>query len=188
MPKVRHAVGAAFRAEAKFLQGVLKDGIKSQAPGGAAYKPLAATTIAVRKFLGIKSTKALIRTGDSLKAIKVTPEGRAGSVKYSVFVGILTNEKSPSGRPIYKDMIRSEYGGPTVVIQITPKMRAFLHLALGGVKALRKLGPPQPSQGFLVVKVPPRPTFEPIWKFWGATSAARILNTARALYRGPFIP
>lgn len=188
MPKVRQAVGAAFRAEAKFLKGVLVDGVKAQAPGGVAFKPLTASTIAVRKFLGIRGTKALIRTGQTLKEIKVTPVGRAGSKTYSVFVGILRGAVGSDGKSVFKKMILSEYGGPTVVVPITDKMRRFLAAALGPVKALRKLGPPQTAKGFLIVKIPKRPVFEPTWNFWSPTSAARIMSTARVLYKGPFLP
>lgn len=188
LPKARQALGAGFRAEAKFLKSVLSDGIKAQAPGGKAFKPLSATTLAVRKFLGIRSTKALIRTGQMVKGIKVTPQGRAGSFAYSVFVGFLTSAVGADGKSNYKKMMVNEYGGPAVVIAITPKMRRFLHAALGRIKGLRKLGPPQPSRGFLIVKIPPRPVFAPTWNAWGKTSAARILGAARALYKGPFLP
>ena len=188
LAKARQALGAGFRAEAKFLRSVIVDGVKAQAPGGRSFKPLAPTTIAVRKFLGIRSEKALIRTGETLKQVKVTPTGRAGSFAYGVFVGILKEAVGSDGKSAYKKMMLSEYGGPAVVVAITPKMRAFLHMALGGVKALRKLGPPQPSSGFLIVKVPPRPVFEPTWNLWSKTSAARILGSARALYKGPFLP
>jgi hypothetical protein len=187
LPKARQALGAGFRAEAKFLKKILVDGIKSQSPGGKDFKPLSATTLAVRKFLGIRGTKALIRTQSMIKEIRVTPFGRAGSFKYAVFVGILANAIGADGRSAFKKMVLSEFGGPPVIIPITPKMRAFLHAALGNVRALRKLGPPS-NKGFLIVKVPARPVFAPVWNVWGRTSAARILNSARALYKGPFLP
>lgn len=187
IPKARQALAAGFRAEARFLKKVLVDGIKAQAPGGVSFKPLSATTIAVRKFLGIRSTKALMRTQSMIKEIRVTPSGRAGSFSYAVFVGILASAVGADGKSAFKKMVLSEFGGPPVVVPITPKMRAFLHAALGKVKALRKLGPPT-SKGFLLVQVPTRPVFEPTWAMWGKTSAARILNSARALYKGPFLP
>lgn len=191
MAPVRRAVGKAWRNEAQHLKVVLQKGIQAQAPGGKQFKPLAPTTLAIRRFLGFKGTKALLWHRNFLRAIKVTAGGRAGSMNYQVFVGILQGEKDPSGKSLYKIGIRNELGGPPIVVKVTTRMLRFLHAAFASLDK-GKVGVGRPwwllkrtgAKGVIVITTPVRPVFGPVWAAESAASTKRIWNTVESELRG----
>ena len=187
MAPVRRAVGKAWRKEARHLKGVLQKGIQAQAPGGQQFKPLAPTTLAIRRFLGFKGTKALLWHRNFLRAIKVTADGRAGSMNYQVFVGILRDEKDPSGKSLYRIGMRNELGGPPIVVKVTPRMLRFLHAAFASLDKA-SVGMSRPwwllkrtgAKGVIVINTPVRPVFGPVWAAESAASTQRILDTVQS--------
>jgi len=106
--------------QAHRLRTMIVKGIRSQAPGGLKFKPLAASTRKMKK-----SSKALINHGDLLRSIGVDDVG--GN---SFFVGVNRNAKSQSpggGKPaeLYNLAEIHETGTEPYVIVVTDKMRRF---------------------------------------------------------------
>ena len=64
-PRVRRAMDRAVLQEAHFLRGKIVEGIVAQAPAGQTFRPLAPTTLAVRRFKRFRGTKALLNRGGS---------------------------------------------------------------------------------------------------------------------------
>ncbi len=133
-------------------------GIRDQAPGGKAFKPLKPTTIAIRKFFGFKGTKALMHRGDLVNAIRLQELG-----ELSVFVGVSRTAKSSEGEALVDVAKLMEYGSKPIVIKITPKMAALLHLAFKK-GATNLMGPRPPSTGVIVVQIPARPFIGPVFE------------------------
>jgi hypothetical protein len=189
MKPVYVALGKAWRKEARYLNKVVVKGIQSQAPGGKQFKPLAPTTLAIRRFLGFRGTKALLWHRNLLNAVKVTAKGRAGTSNYVVFVGIHRDAKSPAGKSLYRIGMIAEIGSKPIVVKVTPKMRRFLFAAF---RSLRKDdGVDKPfwlvkgkAKGVIVIRIPARPVFAPIWAQEVKASAARIVATAAAELKG----
>lgn len=102
---------AAHRAGA-YSVGEIKKGIISQAPGGKPFAPLHPLTVARKK-----SSKTLIDHGDLLNSATyqvISPE--------EVLVGVNRTVQGKNG-PVNIAAIH-EYG---CTIQVTPKMRGYLH-------------------------------------------------------------
>jgi hypothetical protein len=164
----REAKKKALLLEAHFFRAKIIEGLTAQAPGGAAFKPLAPSTIAMRKFLGFKGTKALLRRGDLRNSIVVQEFGE------DVFVGILRQAKTRDGQPLIDIANLNEYGSKPIVIKITPKMSALLHMAFrkaGG--AMNRMGPPRASTGVIVVQIPARPFMGPVFDKYGGNEDAQ---------------
>jgi phage gpG-like protein len=159
--RMRAAVDKALLQEAQFFRTKIVEGIREQAPGGQAFKPLAPTTLAIRKFRGFKGSKALMVQGDLRNSITVVKEHEG------VFVGVLRTAKGRSGQPLVNVAAVHEYGSPPIVVKLTPKARAFLHAAFRKA-GLDRPGGQGPSTGIAVIKVPARPFLEPVFQKYGA--------------------
>jgi hypothetical protein len=159
----------ALLQEAQMFRTKIIEGLREQAPAGRQFRPLAPTTIAMRKFLGFKGTKALMRRGDLRNAIVVHEIGE------DVFVGIMRQAKSRTGAPMIDIAKLNEYGSKPIVIRITPKMAALLHMAFrkAGRGEHNRMGPPRPSTGVIVVQIPPRPFLAPVFEKFGASEEAQ---------------
>lgn len=123
----------------------LKEGITSSAPGGQAYAPNHPFTIA-RKG----SSKPLINHGDLRNSIRSRRTGE------SIFVGIHRMARNREGQPVVNLAMIHEFGdgrGGDLLIRVTPKMRAYLHSQGLHLKADTQY-----------IRIPRRPTFEPVWK------------------------
>lgn len=158
----------ALLQEAQMFRTKIIEGLREQAPGGRTFKPLAPSTIAMRKFLGFKGTKALLRRGDLRNAIVVHEIGE------DVFVGIMRQAKARDGQPMIDIAKLNEYGSRPIVIKITPRMSAFLHMAFrksGGFG--NRMGPPRARTGVLVVQIPAHPFLAPVFEKYGATEEAQ---------------
>jgi hypothetical protein len=188
MAPVMRAVGKAWRKEAQLLRKEVQKGMQSQAPGGKQFKPLAPTTLAIRRFLGFRGTKALLWHRNLYNAVKVTPDGRAGSSNYQVFVGIHRDARDPFGKSLFMIGMRNEIGGRPIVLKITPRMMRFLGAAFASLRSgvdkpwwlLRK----KASKGVIVINTPVRPVFGPIWEAQKDASAKRISDTVESELKG----
>lgn len=167
MPQnIREAKHKALLLEGQFFRGLVVEGLREQAPGGKAFKPLAPTTIAMRQFFGFKGTKALLRRGDLRNAIVVH------DLEDSVFVGVLRNAKNRQGTALIDVAKLNEYGSKPIVIQITPRMAALLHAAFRKSAYGNRLGPPRPSTGIITVQIPARPFLTPVFEKYGQPEAS----------------
>jgi len=156
----------ALLKEAEFFRGKVIEGLRDQAPGGVAFKPLSPATIAMRQFLGFKGTKALLAHGDLMKSVTVH------DVDERIFVGVLRTAKTQDGKSLADIAELNENGSQPIVIHMTPKMAALLHAAFKASGYGNRMGPPVPSTGVIVVQVPARPFFGPIFALHGNPAVA----------------
>jgi phage gpG-like protein len=160
--RIRAAEEKAVLQEAQFFRAKIVEGLRSGAPGGQAFLPLAPTTLAIRKLRGFGGTKPLIQHGDLRNSIAVVKEGGG------VFVGVLRSAKSRGGGSLVDIAALHEFGSRPIVVKITPKVRAMLHAAF------RKAGLDQPrddrpSTGVAVIRIPARPFLRPVFEEHGKT-------------------
>lgn len=164
--KFKLASDRAVAAEANFLRAKMVEGIRSQAPGGKAFLPLASSTIKARKFRGRGGTKALIQSGLLRNSIRVKRQGNA------TFVGILRT--AAGGRANIAEMNEE---GITIAARLTLKSLRFLHALQrrfrdrdergrfipkaerGGGKAKSPSGG---GIGIMIIRIPARPFVRPI--------------------------
>lgn len=162
------AAQAALMKEAQYLRTKIVEGLREQAPGGKQFKPLSPETLAIRKFLGFRGTKALLKHGDLRNAIAIKKDSNG-----TIFIGIPRSARSRSGHNLYDIAVVHEHGSKPIVIKMTPKMRALLHLAFAkaGInrrdraRAWRKGA--YTSTGIIVVQIPARPFIGPVIEQFG---------------------
>lgn len=161
--------------EGEFFRTKIVEGIRSQAPGGKAFKPLSPTTIAVRQFKGFRGTKALVRTGTLWSSVKVydSPEG--------VFIGVHRTRKGKDGKSLVDIATIQEYGSGPIVVQVTPKMRALL---MGAFRKAGLAGPYGKGSGIIVTKVPARPFLRPVFEKYGPGTLDRVEKAMIRLLSG----
>ncbi|HHY36545.1 MAG TPA: hypothetical protein GX518_02520 [Firmicutes bacterium] len=124
----------------------LKEGMTEGAPGGEPYVPNHPFTIARKK-----SSKPLIDHGDLRNSITYRVIDDA-----SVFVGVLRAAMSSDGQSLVNIAAVHELGdggGEDLLIEVTSKMRAYLHTQGLHLKKDTKY-----------IKIPRRPTFEPVFE------------------------
>lgn len=175
--RLQAAIDVALRQEAHALRNEIVTGITKQAPGGESIRPLSPMTIAVRKLLGFGGTKALMVRADMRNSVKVVIKNG------DAFIGILRTARSKDGKELVKVAELHEFGGPPVVIPMTPKMRRFLFAAM------RKAGiEPNGSgsgKGVIVTQVPARPFLRPAFaKFRQGASRRFHLRVAKQMKIG----
>lgn len=185
--RVRRAIDQAVLQEAQFLRNKIIEGMRDQAPAGKAFKPLAASTLAVRRFKRFRGTKALINRGDLRNSIAVHRES------FGAFVGVLRSARNRQGMPLANVAELNEFGSRPIVIQVTPKMRRFLAGALrregGGSGTFTGGGGGATGFGIVVIQIPARPFIRPVAdKYYGDRDvvAARFLGRVGWLLRGDF--
>ena len=165
--RLRSAIGVAIRQEAQGLRNEIVRGLTSQAPGGEPIKPPAALTLAARQLEGFGGTKALLVRGDLRNSITVIVEGD------EAFIGVPRSARSSGGESLVDLAQLHEYGGPPVVIPITPKMRRFLF-------ALLRQAGKEPTggsgRGVVVVQVPARPFLRPAFEKFREGASRRFLE------------
>lgn len=166
--RLKKAMDIALKQEAQALRREIVTGITKQAPGGSAMKPLAASTIATRQLAGFNGTKALMVRGDLRNSVGVVVRDR------EVFVGIQRSARSKDGRPLVNVAELMEYGGPPVVIPITPKMRRFL--AMLAKKMGRMPGEGGSGKGVVVTQTPARPFLRPAFEVWRKGASDRFMR------------
>lgn len=165
--------------EAQFLRTKILEGLREQAPGGSKFQPLSPQTIAIRKFLGFRGTKALLKRGDLRNAIAVLDMGD------TIFIGVPRTAKGTGGENLVDVAELNEYGGKPHVIKVTPAMSALLHAAFRAA-GLPKKDPHAPVTGIIVVQIPARPFIRPIMEKFGQPRDVekRMADRYQKLMRG----
>lgn len=166
------AIRKSLLQEAHFYRKKIVTGIRKQAPGGKAFKPLAPNTIRTRRAEGFRGTKALTRSGGLRNAITVVRVGDGA------FVGVLRSARSKDGKSLVNIADIHEHGRGPFLVPITAKSRGFLGSA--GV---------QPVPGRVaVVTIPARPFIGPTFKKYGkpSDSKRRLLRRLAKNLRGKF--
>jgi phage gpG-like protein len=171
--RLQAAIGTAVRQEAHALRNEIVQGLTSQAPGGETLKPPSPLTIAARQLEGFGGSKALIVRGDLRNSITVIVQGD------EAFIGISRSARSKDGASMVDLAKLHEFGGPPVIIPMTPKMRRFLF-------ALLRQAGKEPTggsgRGVIVVQVPARPFLRPAFdKFREGASRRFLERVAREL-------
>lgn len=161
------AVGIALRQEAHVLRNEMVQGLTKQAPGGEPIKPPSELTIAARHPRGFKGTKALLVRGDLRNSITVVVDDD------EAFIGILRTARSKDGKSLVNLAELHEYGGPPVVIPITPKMRRFLFALL---RQAGKEPRGEGGRGVVVVQVSARPFLRPAFNKFREGASRRFLE------------
>jgi len=175
--RLQAAIGTAVRQEAHALRNEIVQGLTCQAPGGEPLKPPSPLTIAARELEGFGGTKALIVRGDLRNSITVFVQGD------EAFIGVARSARSKDGASIVDLAKLHEFGGPPVIIPMTPKMRRFLF-------ALLRQAGKEPAggngRGVIVVQVPARPFLRPAFdKFRGGASRRFLERVAKELGLAP---
>lgn len=165
--RLRSAVGIALRQEAHVLRNEMVQGLTKQAPGGDPIKPPSELTIAARQLRGFKGTKALLVRGDLRNSITVVIDGD------EAFIGILRTARSKDGKNLVNLAEIHEYGGPPVVIPMTPKMRRFLFALF---RQMGKEPRGEGGRGVVVVQVPARPFLRPAFNKFREGASRRFLE------------
>lgn len=150
--------------EAHYWRKALVQGLTKQTPGGQRFQKLSPLTRAKRKAQGFAGRKALIRTGTERRSIVVSQ--RMGAV----FVGILRGTKTTDGKDLV-NIARVHEEGRIVVIRVTEKMRRYFYAMMrkGGLNATTRGGKRRKTggglaRGVLVIKIPARPLFKPVYE------------------------
>ncbi len=156
------AMNSALVEEGEFYRNKMVQGIREQAPGGEAFRPLSPVTIALRKLQGFGGTKALIRTGELRNNIVSVPG------KGFVFVGILYSARGQDGRNLAEIGRLNEYGG-TVRSVISRKRMRMIAMAM---RTTRGSGAPKGGAGIGFVQIPPRPFIRPVIAMYGGRRGA----------------
>lgn len=184
--RVRMALDRAVLQEAQFFRKKVVEGIREQAPGGEPFKPLAETTLAMRRFQNFNATKALIVRGDLRNSIKVVKKIKPLGAE--AFVGVLKSAKGRGGQKLVNIAEVHEFGSKPIVIEVTPAMRRFLAMVfqkeLGSVGG----GGGGFSTGIIVTQIPARPYFRPVIAKWfdGPDAALRFQSRVAANLGGMF--
>lgn len=196
--RAKRAIDAATMQEGQFLRAKIVTGIRDQAPGGQAFTPLAETTLAIRKFKRFRGTKALIVRGDLRNSVTAQRTGYAG-----VFVGVLRSARGRTGNALVNVAEVHEFGSRPITIHVTPKMRAFLNMALGKMNQ-RRAGPQTRNSkgqfqkvrylgtggtGIAAIQIPARPFIRPVVAMYFSNSnevRMRFLARVGRLLNGDF--
>ena len=175
--RLQAAVSAAVRQEAHALRNEIVQGLTSQAPGGETLKPPSPLTNAARQLEGFGGSKALVVRGDLRNSITVIVQGD------EAFIGVSRSARSRDGASMMDLAKLHEFGGPPVIIPMTPKMRRFLF-------ALLRQAGKEPTggsgRGVIVVQVPARPFLRPAFEKFREGASRRFLErVARELGLAP---
>lgn len=169
---IRAVIDKTVLQEAHFFRKEIVKGIRTQKPGGKAFKPLAKNTIRTRRAKGFRGRKALIRSGGLRNSITVVKVGTGA------FVGILRSARNKDGESLVNIGEIHEFGRGPFLVPVTAKSRAFLGAA--GVS-------PIPGR-VAVITIPARPFLRPVFKKHGKPSTAkrRIMRRLAKNFKGKF--
>jgi len=175
-----NAKRVALRQEAEFFRKKIVEGLREQSPGGRAFKPLSETTIAMRRALGFKGTKALIKRGDLRNSITVQEAGDM------VFVGVARQAKNSAGEAVIDIAKLNENGSKPIVIKVTPRMLRLLAMAFRKHGGTNRMGPHRTSTGIIIVRIPARPFLAPVFDKYGQAEEAsrRFAGRMQKLMKG----
>ena len=165
--RLKGAVERAMKQEAHALRNEVVRGLTAQAPGGEPIRPPAPLTLAARQLEKFGGTKSLLVRGDLRNAISVIADGD------EVFIGVLRSAKRSTGESLADIAQLQEFGGPPVIIPITPKMRRYLAVLF------KRAGTPQrpgSGRGVVVTQVPARPFLRPAFEKLRGSAQRRMLK------------
>lgn len=165
--RLKGAVERAMKQEAHALRNEVVRGLTAQAPGGEPIRPPAPLTLAARQLEGFGGTKSLLVRGDLRNSISVIADGD------EVFIGVLRSAKSSTGDSLADIAQIQEFGGPPVIIPITPKMRRYLAVLFKRAGSPRRLGS---GRGVVVTQVPARPFLRPAFEKFRLGASRRLLQ------------
>jgi phage gpG-like protein len=165
--RLRSAIGVALRQEAQRLRSTIVEGITNQAPGGEPIRAPSELTLAARQLKGIDGTKSLLVRGDLRNSITVVIDDNAA------FVGVPRSARSSDGQSLVHLAELHEFGGPPVIIPLTPKMRRFLFAML---RRAGKTPTGGSGRGVIVVQVPARPFLRPAFEKYRQGAGRRFLQ------------
>lgn len=114
--KVEERQFLAVRRAALLLERELKKGLRSGSPGGVPLKPLAPSTVLLRRK---RSKNPLLDTGSLLGSITTTFDKRSRSA----FVGVHRTARGSQGQSLVNVALIHEYGTKPFVIRVTPALR-----------------------------------------------------------------
>jgi phage gpG-like protein len=179
--RIKAALDKAVLQEAQFFRTKIVEGLRSGAPGGQAFQPLAPTTLAIRRFRGFKGGKPLVVHGDLRNSIAVVKQADG------VFVGVLRTAKGKGGQSLANIAAVHELGSRAIAVKLTPKMRRFLHAAFRSAGLDAPAGD-KPSTGIAVIRIPARPFLRPVFEEHGKPDevAERFLARVAPLLGGDF--
>ncbi len=175
--RIRIALDRAVLQEAQYFRTKVVEGFREQAPGGKAFKPLAETTLAMRRFKGFGGTKALIVRGDLRNSIKVvkkqTPLGA------EAFVGVHRTAKGKAGQDLVNVAAVHEFGSGPIVIEVSDAMRKFLMKVFTEELGEQEAGGEGTSgggftTGIIVTQIPARPFMQPVIDKWFGSVESRL--------------
>jgi hypothetical protein len=177
---ITRAIDKAVLQEAQYFRTKVVMGFNEQAPGGKKFKPLEETTLALRRFNNISSTKALLVRGDLRNSIKVTK--RSTLLGAEAFIGVHKTAKGRSGSPLINIAYVHEFGSKTIVIEVTPAMRKYLMMVFSKTIGVSEgTGGGGISMGIIITKIPPRPFLQPVIDKDFNTLKARLRFQSRVL-------
>ena len=179
---VQKILEGAMKQEAMRARRLLVEGMRSGAPGGKRFAPHAPSTTITRKYKrrrGSKGNKPLISSGSMVRAINTRHVAGQGS-----FVGILRSARSRSGKSLV-NLMQVHENGKVIAIRVTPAMRAYL-MAMFRQAGVEGGGSGGLARGIIIVRIPARPVFEPVWRkhFAGGKAAKRIQAHVQARLLG----
>lgn len=169
---VQKILDGAMMQEAMRARRLLVEGMRSGAPGGQRFAPHAASTTITRRYKrrrGAKGNKPLVSSGSMVRAITTRNVPGEGS-----FVGILRSARNRTGQGLVNLMMLHEKG-KVIAIRVTPAMRRYL-MAMFRQAGAEGGGAGGLVRGIIIVRIPARPVFEPVWRkhFAGTKAAKRI--------------
>lgn len=154
----KEAARKALLQEGHYLRSKMLDGLKDQAPGGQAFKPLSPLTLAARRLGGFSGTKALIRQGDLRNGITVLERTSL------VFIGVPRTAVARDGGHLVDIAAVHEFGSKPFTITITDKMRRWLGVLYKEAGIERQPGGGGGgSAGVMVIRIPARPFIRPVF-------------------------
>lgn len=169
-------IKTALAYEAEFLADAVRTRFKK-----GPHAKLSPFTIASRRLQGFRGTKPLFRRGDMFNSIKATPG--SGGTEY--FVGVSRRARGKNGKPM-ANLADVHERGRTIVLEMTPKMRAFLGVLMSKMPpgSRSKAGAGASKTGILVIRIPARPFVGPVFEELGPTSLDRFAAHLTELLEG----
>lgn len=197
--RYERAVRVALMREAQFLRGRMVVGIASGAPGGQAFRPLAPTTLAMRKARGFGGSKPLIVTGTLRRSISVVQVRGSVGLGGAVFIGIHRQTKGKNGKSMVNIAEIHEYGRAWKQ-RLSPRARRYLFAILSKSKVGRgpagrdksgrftkgkyQGGKGGSGDGTIAIHIPARPFIRPVFREYAKPEVVRkrfIQNVAKGV-------
>jgi hypothetical protein len=163
---IHGAVSQGIDREALLLSRAIRTGIRTQAPAGQRFTPLAASTIALKG-----SSKALIDKGDLIASITTT-KVRLANRLIARFVGVHRTAIGKAGQRLANIAEIHEFGTKPYTIPVTPKLRGWFN-----AMAEQGIFPRRMSAATRIIRhpgIPARPFLRPPFEQWSEGAEDRL--------------